>query len=70
LEDMASLQSGKGGAPIGKPRIAAEVPLIPTAQAVADEIVNANAQTTKPAVAPSTASANKATTGNKPQKTP
>ena len=70
LEDMASLQSGKGGAPIGKPRMAADVPLIPTAQAVADEIVNANAQTTKPAVAPSTASANKATTGNKPQKTP
>jgi penicillin-binding protein 2 len=33
-------------------------------------LVNANAQTTKPAVAPSTASANKATTGNKPQKTP
>jgi penicillin-binding protein 2 len=70
LEDMASLQSGKGGAPIGKPRIAADVPLIPTAQAVADEIVNANAQPTKPAVAPPTASANKAATSNKPQKTP
>jgi penicillin-binding protein 2 len=70
LEDMASLQSGKGGAPIGKPRMAADVPLIPTAQAVADEIVNANAQTTKPAIAPSTASANKAATSNKPQKSP
>ena len=34
LEDMASLQSGKGGAPIGKPRIAADVPLVPTLQAV------------------------------------
>ena len=50
LEDMASLQSGKGGAPIGKPRMTADVPLIPTAQAVADEIVNTAAQTTKPAV--------------------
>jgi penicillin-binding protein 2 len=50
LEDMASLQSGKGGAPIGKPRIATEVPLIPTAQAVADAIINATAQTTKPSV--------------------
>ena len=34
LEDLASLQSGKGGAPIGKPRIAADVPLVPTLQAV------------------------------------
>ena len=34
LEDMASLQSGKGGAPIGKPRMAADVPLVPTLQAV------------------------------------
>jgi penicillin-binding protein 2 len=51
LEDMASLQSGKGGPPIGKPRMAADVPLIPTAQAVADEIVNATTQTTKSAVA-------------------
>ena len=32
LEDMASLQSGKGGPPIGKPRMAADVPLAPTAQ--------------------------------------
>jgi penicillin-binding protein 2 len=36
LEDMASLQSGKGGAPIGKPRVAADVPLIPTAQAATE----------------------------------
>jgi penicillin-binding protein 2 len=70
LEDMSSLQSGKGGAPLGKPRMAADVPLIPTAQAVADEIVNANALATKPAVAPSAASANKAVTSNRPQKTP
>ena len=32
LEDMASLQSGKGGPPIGKPRMAADVPLAPTTQ--------------------------------------
>jgi penicillin-binding protein 2 len=32
LEDMAALQSGKGGSPIGKPRMAADVPLAPTAQ--------------------------------------
>ena len=70
LEDMSSLQSGKGGAPIGKPRMAADVPLIPTAQAVADEIVNANTQTTKPAVAPSTPSSNKTVTSNKLQITP
>ena len=63
LEDMASLQSGKGGAPIGKPRIVAEVPLIPTAQAVADEIVNTTAAT-------STASTTKAAAGLKPQKSP
>jgi penicillin-binding protein 2 len=36
LEDMISLQSGKGGAPIGKPRMAADVPLIPTAQAATE----------------------------------
>lgn len=65
LEDMASLQSGKGGAPIGKPRMAADVPLIPTAQAVADEIVNTATQTTKPAVA-----ASKPATNNKPLKLP
>jgi penicillin-binding protein 2 len=58
LEDMASLQSGKGGAPIGKPRMTADVPLIPTAQAVADEIVNATAQASKP------------TTINAPKKSP
>lgn len=33
LEDMASLQSGKGGPPIGKPRMAVDVPLVPVAQA-------------------------------------
>ncbi len=65
LEDMASLQSGKGGAPIGKPRMTADVPLIPTAQAVADEIVNAATQTTKSATA-----ASKPTTNNKPLKSP
>jgi penicillin-binding protein 2 len=70
LEDMASLQSGKGGPPLGKPRMAADVPLIPTAQAVADEIVNANAQNTKPTVAPSTAPTNKVATNNKSQRTP
>jgi penicillin-binding protein 2 len=49
LEDMASLQSGKGGAPIGKPRLAAEVPLVPTVQAVMDvpaEASNPNAVAT------------------------
>jgi penicillin-binding protein 2 len=49
LEDMASLQSGKGGAPIGKPRLAAEVPLVPTVQAVMDvpaEASNSNAVAT------------------------
>jgi penicillin-binding protein 2 len=65
LEDMASLQSGKGGAPIGKPRMTAEVPLIPTAQAVADEIVNATTPATKPAVA-----AAKTATNSKLQKSP
>jgi penicillin-binding protein 2 len=70
VEDMVAMQSGKGGAPIGVPRLVADVPLIPTAQAVADEIVNANAQPTKPTVAPFTASANKAVTNNKPQKQP
>ena len=42
LEDMASLQSGKGGAPIGKPRMAADVPLVPTLQAVMDAPVLAS----------------------------
>jgi penicillin-binding protein 2 len=65
LEDMASLQSGKGGPPIGKPRTTADVPLIPTAQAVADEIVNAATQTTKPAVG-----ITKPATNNKPLKSP
>ena len=32
LEDMASLRSGKGGPPIGKPRAADDVPLVPTMQ--------------------------------------
>jgi penicillin-binding protein 2 len=58
LEDMASLQSGKGGAPIGKPRTAAEVPLIPTAQAVADEVVNTTSPSTKPAIAAAKVNAN------------
>jgi penicillin-binding protein 2 len=70
LEDMASLQSGKGGAPIGKPRLATEVPLVPTAQAVADEIVNAAAtQTTKPVVGASKI-ASKPATNNKPLNSP
>jgi penicillin-binding protein 2 len=38
LEDMASLQSGKGGPPIGKPRLAADVPLVPTAQTVEESV--------------------------------
>lgn len=38
LEDMASLQSGKGGPPIGKPRMAADVPLVPTAQTVEESV--------------------------------
>jgi penicillin-binding protein 2 len=38
LEDMASLQSGKGGPPIGKPRMAANVPLVPTAQTAEESI--------------------------------
>ena len=73
LEDMASLQSGKGGAPIGKPRMTSEVPLIPTAQAVADEIVNATTQTSKPAVAvtkPASQSAPISAANSKPQKSP
>ncbi|MEY4584624.1 MAG: penicillin-binding protein 2 [Pseudomonadota bacterium] len=73
LEDMASLQSGKGGAPIGKPRMTAEVPLIPTAQAVADEIVNATTPATKPAVAvrkPASQSAPIPVANSKPQKSP
>ena len=73
LEDMASLQSGKGGAPIGKPRMTVDVPLIPTAQAVADEIVNAATQTTKPAVAvtkPASQSAPIPAANSKPQKSP
>jgi penicillin-binding protein 2 len=69
LEDMASLQSGKGGAPIGKPRTAAEVPLIPTAQAVADEVVNTNSPSTKPAIAAAKANAN-SNANNKPLKLP
>ncbi len=69
LEDMASLQSGKGGAPIGKPRMTADVPLIPTAQAVADEIVNAATQTAKSAVV-GTKPASKAATNSKPLKSP
>jgi penicillin-binding protein 2 len=48
LEDIASLQSGKGGQPIGKPRMAKDVPLIPTAQAVAEELANAANQPTQP----------------------
>jgi penicillin-binding protein 2 len=50
LEDMASLQSGKGGAPIGKPRMAADVPLIPTLQVAVDAPVvapNPNVVATK-----------------------
>ena len=69
LEDMSSLQSGKGGAPIGKPRMSADVPLIPTAQAVADEIVNATAQASKPGAAV-TNPASKQTINNTPQKSP
>jgi penicillin-binding protein 2 len=42
LEDMASLQSGKGGAPIGKPRLAADVPLIPSAQTAAEELASSS----------------------------
>ena len=38
LEDMTSLRSGKGGAPLGKPRMAADVPLVPTAQTVEESI--------------------------------
>jgi penicillin-binding protein 2 len=38
LEDMASLQSGKGGPPIGKPRMAADVPLVPTAQTTEESV--------------------------------
>lgn len=38
LEDMASLQSGKGGPPLGKPRLAADVPLVPTAQTVEEPV--------------------------------
>jgi penicillin-binding protein 2 len=38
LEDMASLQSGKGGPPIGKPRLAADVPLVPTAQTAEESV--------------------------------
>ena len=38
LEDMASLQSGKGGPPLGKPRMASDVPLVPTAQAVEESV--------------------------------
>jgi penicillin-binding protein 2 len=41
LEDMASLQSGKGGPPIGKSRLAADVPLVPSAQTAAEELVSA-----------------------------
>jgi hypothetical protein len=70
---MASLQSGKGGAPIGKPRMTAEVPLIPTAQSVADEIVNATTPATKPAVAvrtPASQSAPIPVANSKPQKSP
>lgn len=69
LEDMASLQSGKGGAPIGTPRMSADVPLIPTAQAAADEIVNTTTQTLKPA-AVATNPALKQTTNNAPKKLP
>jgi penicillin-binding protein 2 len=69
LEDMASLQSGKGGPPIGKPRMTADVPLIPTAQAVAEEIVNAATQTTKPAVV-ITKPVSKPATNSKPLKLP
>lgn len=80
LEDMASLQSGKGGAPLGKPRMAADVPLTPTAQAVADETINATtanattAQTLKPAIAVSRASTSSSdsriTTNEKPLRNP
>ncbi len=38
LEDMASLRSGKGGPPLGKPRMAADVPLVPTAQTVEESV--------------------------------
>ena len=69
LEDMASLQSGKGGAPIGKPRMTADVPLIPTAQAVADKIVNAATQTAKSAVV-GAKPASKAVTNSKLPKSP
>jgi penicillin-binding protein 2 len=42
LEDMASLQSGKGGAPMGKPRLASDVPLVPSAQAAAEELASSS----------------------------
>ena len=38
LEDMASLRSGKGGPPLGKPRMAADVPLVPIAQTVEESV--------------------------------
>lgn len=38
LEDMASLRSGKGGPPLGKPRMATDVPLVPTAQTVEESV--------------------------------
>ena len=38
LEDMASLRSGKGGPPLGKPRMAADVPLIPIAQTLEESV--------------------------------
>ena len=38
LEDMTSLRSGKGGPPLGKPRMAADVPLVPTAQTVEESV--------------------------------
>ena len=47
LEDMAALQSGKGGAPIGTPRLAAEVALVPTLQqTVMDAVVVPNSNLT------------------------
>jgi penicillin-binding protein 2 len=42
LEDMASIQSGKGGSPIGLPRLASEVPLVPSLQIAVEAVIAPN----------------------------
>ncbi len=85
LEDMAALQKGQAGAPIGKPRVATEVPMVASARAgtetsdvEATTTVEPTPAPTKPttppvpatALGPTTPVANPVVAASKPSPTP